>query len=122
MSNADGTSGGTWNKGSGYACVKGVKVSGWYSYPSIEMSFKADFCTYVGAYDEITRVYSPYMNFYDWEQPIKQDIYRPKETSEYSAYGGISAKVRRYEGSNASLEHVHLRVQNDAYWVDSSFD
>ncbi|RNC95401.1 hypothetical protein [Lysinibacillus halotolerans] len=38
---SDGTSGGTWSSGSGYNCAKGVKVSGWYSYPSIEMNFKA---------------------------------------------------------------------------------
>ncbi|MGG2072855.1 hypothetical protein AB1J28_05865 [Lysinibacillus irui] len=119
---SDGTSGGTWSSGSGYTCVKGVKVLGWYSYPSIEMSFKADFCMNSGTYDEISRVYSPYMNVFDWEQPLNQGVFRAKETSEYSAYGGISAKVRRYENSNATLEHVYLRVQNDTYWVDSSFD
>ena len=120
---SDGTTGGSWSSGSGYTCVTGVKVKGWYDYPSIEMSFKADFCVNAGtlAYDEISRVYSPYMNVWDYEN-LTQAVHRSKETSQYSAYGGISAKVRRYEDSNATLEHVYLRVQNDKYWVDSSFD
>ena len=118
-----GSSDGSWSSGSGYTCVTGVIVKAWYNYPKIHMSFKADFCINHGtyAYDNISKVYLPDMNVWDWEDLKIQSGSGSKETSASPASGGISAKVRRTEDSNSTLERVTLYVQNDRYWVDSTF-
>lgn len=118
---ASGTSEGTWSNGSGYSCVKKVKVLAWYAYPSIEMGFYADFCINSGAtaYDTISDVYLPIMSFPNWENLTRQ--LTKTETLDSPASGGYSAKVKRTASSNYTLEHVYLKVQKDSYKVETSF-
>ncbi|GAB0170004.1 hypothetical protein LSPCS325_34410 [Lysinibacillus sp. CTST325] len=117
---SEGTTGGSWSNSSGYSCVKGVTVYAGTLIPSVNLRFKADFCTHQGAYDEISRVYSTAVSAFEWDY-IDTGVFRPKETLEYSAYGGIKAKVRPKEGANLRTDYVYLRVKNDSYSVDSSF-
>ncbi|MFJ8090832.1 hypothetical protein ACIQ7N_21885 [Lysinibacillus sp. NPDC095746] len=89
--------------------------------PSVDLRFKADFCSHQGAYDELSRVYSASVSAYEWDFIGTPGVYRAKETLEYSAYGGIKAKVRPKEGANQRTDYVYLRVAKDTYRVDSSF-
>lgn len=118
---SEGTTGGTWSNGSGYSCAKGVTVYAGTLIPSVDLRFKADFCSHQGAYDELSRVYSASVSAYEWDFIGTPGVYRAKETLEYSAYGGIKAKVRPKEGANQRTDYVYLRVAKDTYWVDSSF-
>ncbi len=116
---SSGSTGGSWSNGSGYSCVSGVTVYAGTLIPSVDMRFKADFCTHQGAYDEITRVYSTSVDAYDWKF-LDQGVFRAKETLDYAAYGGIKAQIRYTSDGNLHTDHVYLRVRNDKYWVDSS--
>ncbi len=87
--------------------------------PSVDMRFKADFCTMQGSYDEISRVYQTSVDAYDWSF-LDQGVFRAKETLEYSAYGGIKAQIRYKADGNLHTDYVYLRVRNDTYWVESS--
>ena len=119
---AEGTSEGSWSNGSGYSCVKKVKVLAWYAYPKIEMGFYADFCVNSGTttYDTISDVYLPIMNFPNWENPTRQ--LTKTETANSPASGGYSAKVQRSKDSNYTMEHVYLKVGKDKYEVESTFN
>jgi len=54
------------------------------------------------------------MNFLD------QDVFRPKETLDYLAYGEIKNQVTCNKYGNTNTNYVYLRLSNDTYWVDSS--
>ena len=117
-----GTSEGSWSIGSGYACVTKVKVLAWYNYPKVEMGFYADFCINYGtyAYDSISDVYLPIMSFPQWENLTKEQ--GTTETAFSPASGGYSAKVKRTDGGNYTIEYVYLKIQNDRYWIESSIN
>lgn len=117
---ADGTTGGDWNIGSGYRCVKNIEVYVKSLLKNIDMRFKADFCLNQGGFDEITRVYNERIETYEWEI-LAKGVFRQKETHEYSAYGGIKVKARYKEGGNQTTAYVYLRVKEDRYWVDAYY-
>ncbi|MQR86516.1 hypothetical protein GFV16_11395 [Bacillus megaterium] len=112
-------SGGTKSSGSGYSCVKGAKVFK-EVYSAYSATFYANWCNNSGAYDEISRIYGEALKSsgsYSW---ISKGIFRSKETSSYSAYGGIKFDVKP-ENRSMSTEYLYLRVGSDKYWYQSSF-
>ena len=113
----EGVSGGTWTSGSGYSCVTGAKVHE-HKY-GITIDFKADFCMNHDTYDNLKRVYGVEVVAYDWDI-LGEGVFRPTETSEYSAYGGVKVKARYSETSDAVTDYLYLRVGDDDYWLDTS--
>ena len=113
-------SGGSWSKGTGYACVKGIKVSK-ISYGKFGITFKADFCNNKNSYDNLSRVYGVNVWANHSFSIMSKGVFRKKETSQYSAYGGVKAKVKSRADGRESTEHLYLRVGKNKYWYTSSY-
>ncbi|EJV74117.1 hypothetical protein [Bacillus cereus] len=112
-------SGGTWTSGSGYSCLTGAKVFR-EKYSNFRASFKADFCTHQGAYDQISRIYAIDIDAPGGDFDIQgEGIFRQWENGTYSAYGGVNFKYSRTDGGS-STQYLYLRVGGDRYWEDSN--
>lgn len=113
-------SGGTWTSGSGYRCVKGIKVFK-SVFGSYQAAFSADFCNHNGAYDKLSRIYNVDVEAGDSWSILSQGIFRSLETYSYNAYVGVKFQVKGSAESNMTTENLYLRVGNDTYWYQSSY-
>lgn len=112
--------GGTNSSGSGYSCVKGVKllnkIVGMYKF-----TFKANYCNHKDAYDSLEKVYATAVEAGESVDILKEGVMRRNEKLGYSAYGGIKALVKASPSSKMTTEHLYLRVGKDKAWHDTSF-
>lgn len=108
--------GGSWTSGSGYSSCKGTAIHGLYG--GFELVFKADYTSVQGNYDQIDRIYSINWAGVGNFSLISQGIFRAKEQSGYSAYGGAKGS---WNFSNISKSlYLYFRVGNDTAWIDSN--
>ena len=115
------SSGGTWTTGSGYSCVSGLKIEG--SKYRIGATFKANFCINEGiyVYDNISRIYEVLPRAHSWD--IMQDgIFRPKESSELPALGGVKFSAKANEDSTQTAEYIYLSVGKDSFKLTGTFN
>lgn len=108
--------GGSWTSGSGYSSCKGTAIHGFYS--GFELVFKADYTNLQGNYDQIDRIYNV-----NWAELgnfslISQGIFRAKEQSGYSPYGGVKGGWNL--GNVSKSLYLYFRVGNDTAWIDSN--
>ncbi|MGF1436941.1 hypothetical protein ACQUW6_22125 [Bacillus thuringiensis] len=111
--------GGSWQRGSGYACVQGAKVYR-NAYSAFTVYYYADYCHHQGAYDKLDRVYG-----WDIKAPgggySKEDwgVFRQWQKPGYEAYGGISFKYTDSRGGDTH-QWLYIRVAGGSAWEDSN--
>ncbi|MDA3965887.1 hypothetical protein [Enterococcus thailandicus] len=108
--------GGSWTSGSGYSSCKGTAIHGLYS--GFELVLKADYTSVKGNYDQIDRIYSVNWAGVGNFSLISQGIFRAKEQSGCSAYGGAKG-AWNFSNISKSL-YLYFRVGNDTAWIDSN--
>lgn len=116
-----GTSGGSWQTGSGYAVCKGMKVSGNAGKIGLQVSYKVDFQILQRNYDRLDRVYGATIDGLGTWSWISNGVFRPREQAGYSAYGGIKGQwTVNWPGlpGGTSTKYLYFRVGNDTYWLD----
>ncbi|MFE7822200.1 hypothetical protein ACFU1R_29050 [Priestia megaterium] len=113
-------SGGTWSSGSGYSCVKGIKVFK-QIIANYSAKFYADFCNNSGAYDKLSRVYGVDIEAGESWSILDQGVFRSNENGTYSAYGGVKYQAKARPDSNMVTRYLYLRVGNDKYWYQSNY-
>ncbi|EYT95243.1 hypothetical protein [Enterococcus mundtii] len=108
--------GGSWTSGSGYSSCKGTAIHGFYS--GFELVFTADYTNIQGNYDQIDRIYNVNWAGLGNFSLISQGIFRAKEQSGYSAYGGVKGGWNL--GNVSKSLYLYFRVGNDTAWIDSN--
>lgn len=107
--------GGTQTSGSGYVTVKGAQV--YHKDMQLTVKFKADYSFTIGGYDILERVYAVDITAWDWNI-LSEGVFRSKETSTYSAYGGVKFQLRRSETSSLQTAWLYIRVGKDKVWEE----
>lgn len=116
-----GTSGGSWQTGSGYAVCKGMKVTGNSGMIGLQVSYKVDFQNLQRNYDRLDRVYGSTVDGSGTWTWISNGVFRSQEQAGYSAYGGIKGQwTVNWPGlpGGTSTKYLYFRVGNDTYWLD----
>ncbi|MGM0200240.1 hypothetical protein [Enterococcus sp. AZ149] len=116
-----GSSGGSWQTGSGYAVCKGMRVSGNSGMIGLQVSYKVDFQNLQRNYDRLDRVYGATVDGSGTWTWINNGVFRSQEQAGYSAYGGIKGQwTVNWPGlpGGTSTKYLYFRVGNDTYWLD----
>lgn len=117
-----GTSGGTWQTGSGYAVCKGMTVTGQAGKVGLTVKYKVDFQNNQGVYDRLDRVYGATADGLGTWTWLSNGVLRANETAGYSAYGGVKGQWTVTPGlglpPGTSTKYLYFRVGNDTFWLD----
>lgn len=117
-----GTSGGTWQTGSGYAVCKGMTITGQAGAIGLTVKYKVDFQINQGVYDKLDRVYGATVDGLGTWTWLANGVFRATETAGYSAYGGVKGQWTVTPGlglpAGTSTKYLYFRVGNDTFWLD----
>lgn len=122
VSRSAGTSGGTWQSGSGYAVCRGMKVTGNSGAIGLQVKYTVDFQKVQGGFDRLDRVYGTTVDGLGTWSYLANGVFRSQETSGASAYGGVKGQWTVSPGfglpSGTSTKYLYFRVGNDSFWLE----
>ena len=104
---------GTRSSGTGYTSIVGAKV--YHRDIGLKVEFFANYTLVNNGYDSLSRVYGIDISAWDWNI-LSEGVFRGKEESSLSAYGGVKFQLRRSETGDLHTAYLYIRVGSNKAW------